>query len=118
MAVTLAEPETLTGSITGQTSVVWNGASTGSVTVTGVDGTPGYTYDIGSGQQASGTFSGLGAGSYTITIIDNNTCSTTVAVTITEPDALTGIITAQTNVPGNGASTGSVKVPGVDGRRG
>ncbi len=118
VAVTIAEPTALTASITLQTNVDCNGASTGSVTIAGANGTPGYTYDIGSGPQASGTFNGLAAGNYTVTVEDNNGCTTTVPVTITEPTALTGSITAQTNVDCNGNSTGSVTIAGANGTPG
>jgi len=113
--ITITEPIVLTGSITAQINVSCNGLFDGSVTVTGIDGTSPYQYDIGSGNQASGTFSGLAAGSYTVTITDDNGCQTTVPVTITDPNILTGSITAQTNVTCDGLSDGSVTVEGAGG---
>ena len=41
------------------------------VTFEGVGGWPGYTYDIGSGAQASGTFTGLTTGTYSCTVTDH-----------------------------------------------
>jgi len=113
--VTITEPTLLTSSITAQTNVSCNGGSDGIVTIAGAGGTPPYQYDIGSGNQASGTFSGLAAGSYTVTITDDNGCQTTVPVTITEPTVVTGSITAQTNVSCNGLSDGTVTVAGAGG---
>ena len=118
--VTITEPLTLTASITAQTDVLCNGNGTGSVTVAGADGTPTYQYSINGGTtyQASGTFGSLTAGVYTITVQDANLCTTTVPVTITEPTALTGSITLQTNVNCNGGNNGSVTVAGADGTPG
>src|SRR5207247_7357061 len=60
---------------------------------------------------ASGTFSNLAAGSYTITVKDANGCTTTQGVTITQPSAaLSSSISSQTNVACFGGSTGSVTV--------
>ncbi|MCH2258833.1 MAG: proprotein convertase P-domain-containing protein, partial [Alteromonas sp.] len=89
---TPVQPLALSGTIVSQTNVTCNGASTGEVTVSGIDGTTGYQYDIGSGNQASGTFTGLAAGAYTITITDGNNCTFDVNVSITEPTALTATI--------------------------
>lgn len=117
---TITQPAAaLTGSISSQTNVLCNGASTGSVTVAGAGGTTAYQYKIGNGPlQGSGTFSGLAAGSYTITVQDANSCTTTVPVTITQPTTpLTGSITNQTQT-GCGTSTGSVTVAGAGGTSG
>ncbi|MBL0356834.1 MAG: SprB repeat-containing protein [Chitinophagaceae bacterium] len=59
------------------------GASIGSITATG-SGTAGpYTYNINGGSfQASGTFSGLAAGIYTIIVKDAGGCTNTKVVTV------------------------------------
>src|SRR5204862_6240367 len=87
----------------------------GTVYVSG--GSEPYTYTIdGTTFGASGTFSNLDAGSYTITVKDANGCSTTQPVTITEPaSALGSSISSQTNVGCFGGSTGSVTVAGSGG---
>ena len=114
VTVTITEPTDLTGAITAQTDVDCNGNSTGSVTVEADAGTGTspylYSTDGGATTQASGTFSGLAEGSYTVTIVDDNGCTENIPVTITEPLDLTGAITAQTNVDCNGNSTGEVTV--------
>ena len=117
---TVTEPIALTGSITAQTNVLCNGDANGSVTVAGADGTPGYLYSLNGGgtTQPSGTFNGLSAGALTVTVVDDNGCTEDVPVTITEPDALDGSITAQTNVFCNGDANGSVTVAGADGAPG
>src|SRR5205814_6320366 len=107
----------LGSSISSQTNVACFGGSTGSVTVAGSGGTSPYSYAIdGTTFDANGTFSSLGAGSYTITVKDANGCTTTQAVTITQPAAaLSSSISSQTNVACFGGSTGSVTVAGSGG---
>lgn len=57
----------------------------GIITLTGIDGTPPYTYRINGGiQQATGHFDGLLSGNYTITIEDQQGCMKEVSFTLTE----------------------------------
>ena len=115
IAVTITQPTALGGSISAQTNVSCNGGNNGSVTVAGAGGTAPYQYSIGGPFQASGTFGTLTAGGYTVVVRDANLCTFNVAVTITQPVALTGSVTAQTNVACNGNNTGSVTVAGAGG---
>ena len=68
--------------------VLCNGDANGSISASMTGGDAPFTYDIGSGAQGSGTFTGLTAGTYTVTIIDNNSCSNSIDVTVNEPAAL------------------------------
>jgi len=116
--VIITQPaSSLSGSITSQTNVACFGGATGSVTVNGIGGTSPYQYRLNSGTyQTSGTFIGLTAGTYTVTVRDANLCTFIVPVTITQPaSSLTGSITAQTNVSCFGDITGSVTVAGSGG---
>ena len=68
-----------------------NGGSTGSITISGMDGTSPYNYSIDGGAtwQVVGTFTGLSQGSYIIDIEDFNLCTyTTSSIVVTEPLAL------------------------------
>ncbi len=121
LPVTITEPATpVSGSITSQTDVACFGESTGSVTVAGAGGTPLYQYSLdGGAYQSSGTFSGLAAGNYTVTVQDANFCTTPVPVTITEPaTAVSATIIGQTDVICPGEATGSVTVAGSGGTPG
>jgi large repetitive protein len=101
----------LTASITAQINVSCNGGTNGSVTVTASGSTTPYSYSFNGGAfVASGTFSGLAAGSYTLTAKDGNGCTLVVPVTITQPSVLTGVIAAQTNVSCFGGTTGAVSI--------
>ncbi len=117
LSVTITEPSPLAGNVTSQTNVSVSGGSDGSVTIAGAGGTSPYQYRLGAGPlQPGGVFSNLTAGNYTFTVQDFNLCSFIIQVVITQPSAaLTGSITAQTNVVCFGASTGSVAVTGSDG---
>lgn len=92
------------------TNVGCYGTSTGSVTVSGSGGTAGYTYAINTGSYvASGTFSGLAAGNYTLRVQDANGCLNSTPVTITQPAAaLTATILSVTNANCYGTSSGAV----------
>lgn len=82
---TINQPTVLSGAIS-PTDAICFGTSTGSITVIGSGGTPGYTYSIdGSTFQASGTFSTLTAGTYMITIKDANNCSVIIPTTVNQP---------------------------------
>ncbi|MCB0479420.1 MAG: SprB repeat-containing protein, partial [Crocinitomicaceae bacterium] len=109
ISYTPTQPVALTGGIVSQSNVTCNGGNNGTVTVSGSNGTPTYSYNIGSGNQASGTFNGLSAGNYTVTITDNNNCTTTVPVTITQPTALSASIPAVT-IDCNGDCDGQATV--------
>ena len=104
---TITQPTAITASAT-NTSVSCNAGSNGTITVTASGGTAPYTYSTnGTTFQVSNSFTGLTAGTYTITVRDANNCTQTTTTTITQPNALVATPTV-TNVLCNGASTGSV----------
>jgi hypothetical protein len=92
--------------------------SNGSITATATGGT-GFTYSLNNGAfQASGTFSGLAAGNYTITAKNSNGCTgvTTVALGNANPCAgITVVVTATTVNPTIGQSNGSISASATGG---
>ncbi|MCP4973841.1 MAG: hypothetical protein GY914_09245, partial [Prochlorococcus sp.] len=110
VSVTIAEPTPVVGNLDSTTDADCNGAATGEATVSASGGTSPYTFDIGSGPQASGTFTGLSAGSYTVNVLDDNDCPASISVTITEPTPLVGNLDSSTDADCNGAATGSLTV--------
>jgi gliding motility-associated-like protein len=70
--------------------------SVGSFAVTNVTGgTPAYQYSLNGGPlQASGIFTGLAGGSYTVTVLDNNGCMLSVVDTVATLSAPSPTITA------------------------
>ncbi|MCP9764182.1 beta strand repeat-containing protein, partial [Lacihabitans soyangensis] len=113
--VIITQPTALVASISAQTNIVCNGASTGSATVTASGGTPSYTYSWAPSGATTATATGLAAGTYTVTVTDANACQKTATVNITQPAALVASISAQTNIACNGASTGSATVTASSG---
>ncbi len=113
LTVTITEPPLLTGTIS-STSVSCHGGNNGSATVVAAGGTPGYFYSWSSGG-TNATESGLSAGTYTVNISDQNLCSTTATVTVTEPPLLVAGINASTNVTCNGGNNGTASVNVVGG---
>ncbi len=89
------------------TPVFCQGGS-GSLTVYVSGGNQPYAYNIGSGYQINPTFNNLGAGTYTVTVLDANNCTTVSnPITIEENPALILNETHQ-NVLCSGESTGSI----------
>lgn len=109
-----AVPCTMTASITSQTNVNCNGDATGSLTVSPASGASPYTYSWNNGA-SSATANSLVAGTYTVTISDNNACTATASATVTEPTALTASTTLDKNVSCSGGSDGELTGSGSGG---
>ncbi|MCW3103477.1 MAG: hypothetical protein JWO09_1917 [Bacteroidetes bacterium] len=114
--ITITQPASAAAvSITGTTAATC-GATNGSATATASGGTGPYDYvwtgTAGTLQTTNNvagpnTLSGLAAGTYTVTITDNNSCTSTTTATITSTGGATVSITAQTNVLCFGGTTGN-----------
>ncbi|MCP4438485.1 MAG: T9SS type A sorting domain-containing protein [Aureispira sp.] len=105
-----AVPCNLTASVGSSSNVTCNGGSDGSITIAAANGTPNYSYDIGSGNQSSATFSNLTASTYTITVTDGAGCTATTSNTISQPSVVSGSVSAQQNVSCFGDNTGSLTI--------
>lgn len=62
----------------------------GEITITPTGGSGTFTFDIGSGPQASGTFTGLCDGSYSITVDDGDLCNEVINVDVNAPSPMGG----------------------------
>ncbi len=85
---------TLTTTATG-TNVLCFGQTNGSASVTVTGGSGTYVYSWSNGQ-ATGNAVNLPAGSYTVTVMDGAFCTSTAAITITQPTPLTVTINSST----------------------
>ena len=84
------EPSPLMLEITSSTDITCFGGADGVITVTAGGGIPGYTYSIdGVAFGASATFTGLIAGSHTITVNDANGCEMDLTVSLLQAPAVT-----------------------------
>jgi gliding motility-associated-like protein len=98
----VTEPQLLTAAID-STPVICNGQATGSAQVAVSGGTAGYSY---SWQPSGGNDSlavNLIAGTYSCTIVDANSCSTSVTTTVTQPPLLSATVST-TGAPCGGNS--------------
>lgn len=102
---------TVTGTVTHPLAP---GATNGSIAASASGGAGGYTFNINGGVfQASGIFSNLGAGNYTISAKDVNGCTGSAIFTLTDPNPCAGVtitMTIATNptvpcMPNNGSIT-------------
>jgi len=103
-------PCNLTASVASQSNLDCNGDNDGQVTFSASNGTPSYSYDIGSGAQAGGLFTGLTAGSYTVTVTDVQGCTANASVTLTEPNTLSASTNSTTMVACNGGNSGAAAI--------
>lgn len=108
-SVIISQPSLLSATITGTTTPSCSGGNNGTATVSTTGGTPGYVYLWSNGANTP-TATGLTAGSYSVTITDTQSCTTTASIVITQPSVLSAVITASTNVSCNSGSDGSITV--------
>lgn len=113
-SITINQPAVLAATITG-TNPTCNSQGSASVVATG--GTPTYVYSWSPSGGNGSTANNLPGGSYTCTITDQNGCSTTQSVTLTQPPAITAL-SSHTNVLCNGGNTGSASVTASGGAGG
>ncbi|KQS91786.1 T9SS type A sorting domain-containing protein [Chryseobacterium sp. Leaf394] len=105
--VNVTQPSAVSGT-TVVTNVSCNGGSNGAVNLTPTGGLAPYTFNWGTGVTTEDR-TGLGAGSYSVIITDNNGCTGTVNVTVTQPSTVSGT-TIVTNVLCNGGSNGTINL--------
>ncbi len=123
LAATVAEPPQLGMTVNALSPVTCPGGSDGAITLSGTGGTvvlPGdYEFSINGGPfQVGGSFLNLPAGSYLVTVRDNNGCTFSQTETITEPPVLGITVLTQVDVSCFGGNNGSLALDGVGGTPG
>ncbi|MDX1446063.1 MAG: hypothetical protein R3333_07745, partial [Lishizhenia sp.] len=113
-AVLITEPAQLVADFSIDNNVTCNGNADGQATITPTGGTAPYTYLWGDGSTTA-TLSNLDVGTYSFTVTDDNSCTATNTVTITEPAVLDATISTSTDASCNGASDGSATVVATGG---
>lgn len=111
-STTISQPTVLGVSIS-KTNVSCFGGNNGSATATGNGGTPGYTFAWSNGANGPAA-TGLSAGTYTVTISDNNGCTATLTTSITQPPVLSANV-GTTNATCFGSSNGTATATGSGG---
>jgi hypothetical protein len=108
--VQISEPAILEAQVVQQIDLSCFGENTGSVVINGSGGTGTLQYTLGSETNITGQFNNLSSGNYTVSILDENNCVTTVQAFLTQPDELISSIGVQQNVNCFGGSDGSVTI--------
>ena len=83
-------------------------------TITGGTGSAPFSY-LWSNGETTATASNLPAGTHTITITDNNGCTSVESITITQPALLVALATVSDSINCNGASDGVLTASGSGG---
>ncbi|MBN8703229.1 MAG: gliding motility-associated C-terminal domain-containing protein [Bacteroidetes bacterium] len=100
----------LTAVVTASTNVLCNGQSTGAINITRTGGTAGYTYAWSNGATTE-DLTGIPVGTYSLLVTDANLCTTTITnISLTQPTAVSAVVTASTNVLCKGVPTGSINI--------
>lgn len=107
--VVITEPTAITSSVSSQTNILCNGASTGKAKISVSGGTAPYTYSWTGSSSTADSIVSMAAGTYTCTITDTNGCTKTQVVTLTQPTTLSGTAVV-TNVSCNEGSNGAINI--------
>ncbi len=107
-SATVIQPPALNAStnVTDASSV---GASDGAVNLTVTGGTAPYSFSWSNGATTE-DISGLNAGTYNVTITDDNGCTTSASATVSENAAPINTSTAVTNATCNGDANGAINL--------
>ena len=118
---TLTEPNQLTISLysstltlTGNYNITCNGGSDGSIDLTVTDGTAPYSFLWSNAQTVEDIYN-LTAGNYSVTLTDNNGCTATDNIVLTEPTAVTVTIASFSDVLCHDGNEGSATVNAAGG---
>lgn len=117
---TVGQPSAITATITNQINERCSGGRNGSFVVSANGGSGGFVYAINPADpRTSNQFSGLLAGTYTVTITDINGCTATRSTTVLQP-ATAVSVTATTIQPVScfGGNNGSVTLTATGGTGG
>jgi len=113
-STTITEPATLVAASVVDSNVNCNGGSEGAATASATGGTAPYTY-LWSNGATTASITGVGAGTYSVDITDDNGCTANTSATITEPTVLLGSTTVDANVSCNDGSDGAATASATGG---
>ncbi|MBK9424181.1 MAG: gliding motility-associated C-terminal domain-containing protein [Bacteroidetes bacterium] len=108
---TITEPSAFTATLVNSTNIQCFGLSTGAATVSTLGGAGGNVWSWTNSSSTLPSINNVAAGNYTATVTDQNGCSASVSVTITQPATavnIQGTVTATTCGNSDGAVTTNV----------
>jgi gliding motility-associated-like protein len=83
--VVLSQPQPIVISLAGSSNQQCAGSADGSITLQAVGGTPPYTYVLNGRPQSSPVFTGIGAGTYAVSVRDSKGCEEFTSFTLSPP---------------------------------
>jgi gliding motility-associated-like protein len=86
--VTINEPPLLSLNVVQVTDPACYGMSNGSISLSASGGVPGYSFQVGSASNAAGLFLNLSAGNYSVIVSDNQSCTSSLTITLNQPPEL------------------------------
>lgn len=104
------EPEQISASISQTQNILCAGDASGSFEINATGGTGTHTFILNGNSNTTGIFENLNAGTFEVTIIDENDCETTETITLTEPNELNLTLENTQMADCAGATTGSFEV--------
>lgn len=113
--VLITEPTPLAITFTDQINVSCFGGNNGSIGSISSGGTPNYTYSWLPGGATTNAIFNISAGTYSLTITDNNGCVFQNTVAISQPTLPLTVSATSTSVTCNGGSNGSITSNAVGG---
>jgi len=120
-SVEVTEPETsLTVEITDINDALCHGDDDGNIDISASGGTPPYTFawttTDGSGLDTDAEDqTAVGAGTYQLTVLDDNNCEATLSATVNEPEAITIVSEDVVDATSETATDGSIEVEATGG---
>ncbi len=112
--ILVSEPTNLGLTLSENGSIACGGNTNGSIAATVSGGSPNYSYNWSNGGN-SPTITGLSANTYSLTVSDQNSCSTTASLTISEPALLSASAVEDTPASCSGISDGAASVTATGG---
>jgi gliding motility-associated-like protein len=117
--ISISEPVIISITSSNKTDATCNGGTNGTITVaaTGGTGTLTYTLNPGAVSNTTGVFSGLGAGTYTVSVMDASGCGPVVTpnISISEPVVISITSSNKTDATCNGGANGTITVVATGG---
>ena len=106
-SVTISEPVSLVSSASVTNALDCNGDTDGQITGSATGGTTPFTYSWNTGGTAA-LETGLGAGTYSITVTDQNGCTDSASTTVSNPTAMVASATVTNALDCNGDTDGQI----------